>query len=388
MYFNHYTQRLLLLCMALSSFSIVNAEEMPEFSWDTVPLYMHVRKTEAFTPKEIKYLSGFPLITLEKTTGMGTYGSSEKGTLKAAEAIKQINPKSKVLYYRNILVHYDYYDADQKLTDMPSPFLANKEGKVKLVRNKTSAYDLSNPLLQEWWLENAREVCASPYIDGLFIDGNIKALEPKYLKNDLGEDKKTEVEKGYHDIMKKLPATIGEEEIILANIIRARFERGGLEYLDYFDGSYTEQFEENVGGMSREEYMAKGIASVQSAARSGKIIAFTMGMGKSIKTELGIDESRAKLKNIEEIRNRFDYSLALFLICAEKYSYFMAYDGYGVDNGESMMWMRDIPKYSYPLGAPKGPATQDGFTYQREFEHASVSLDLVSERGVIDWKKK
>ena len=78
----------------------------PDFSWDTIPLYMHVRKATAFTDDELDYLSSFPLITLEKTTGLRSSGSTDQGTSAAAEAIKDRNPRAKVLFYRNVLVHY------------------------------------------------------------------------------------------------------------------------------------------------------------------------------------------------------------------------------------------------------------------------------------------
>ena len=67
---------------------------------------MHVRKATAFSAEEIEYLATFPLITFEKTTGRKDSGSTEKGTVRAAKAVKALNPKTKILYYRNILVHY------------------------------------------------------------------------------------------------------------------------------------------------------------------------------------------------------------------------------------------------------------------------------------------
>ncbi len=33
---------------------------MPVFSWDHIPLYMHMRKAKAFTEEELNYLAGFP----------------------------------------------------------------------------------------------------------------------------------------------------------------------------------------------------------------------------------------------------------------------------------------------------------------------------------------
>lgn len=385
----------LLTCILLSIVSActlhagqdVLGTRLPNFSWDTVPCYMHVRKATAFTPEEIRYLASFPLITFEKTTGKQDTGSTEKGTLRAALAVKTLNPRVKILYYRNILVHYSAYDADGPLDAIPGALLSDKNGNTKLIRNRVAAYDLSNPKLQAWWLGHAREVCNSPYIDGLFVDGNIKVLEPGFLRKQVGAEKKAAVKKAYHEMMGSLHKTLGPDKLVLANILRARFTNAGLEYLDYFDGSYIEGFEHAIGGMSREQYMAKGIAAIQQAARSGKIIAFTMGMGKAQKSKMGIDESRSQDFDLASFQPRFNYALGIFLICAEKYSYFLASGGYGVDNGQNHLWMKNIPEYSRPLGPPKGPAVNSGWTYTREFEHARVVLDIRNEKADITWEK-
>ncbi|MDA3926962.1 MAG: putative glycoside hydrolase [Kiritimatiellae bacterium] len=364
------------------------AQRLPDFSWDTVPRYMHVRKATAFTPEEVAYLATFPLLTFEKTTGKMDSGSTERGTLLAAEAVKAINPRTKILYYRNILVHYSSYDADAALKSIPSAFLVDAEGSAKLVRNTVPAYDLSNSAVQDWWIDSAKMVCTNEFIDGLFVDGNIKVLAPGYLQRQVGADKKAAVLKAYHEMMKRLPEAIGPEKLIVANILRARFPKAGLDYLDYFDGSYIECFEQAVGKMKREEYIAKGIAAIQSAARKGKIIAFTMGMGEAKDTEMGIDEARGRTGNSSEVQERFVYALATYLICAERYSYFLPHDGYGVDGGTNRFWMKNIPEFARPLGAPKGLAIQDGWRYTREFEHASVRVDIQTEKANIVWHGK
>ena len=106
----------------LCSGSDAVTDRLPDFRWDTVPLYMHVRKAAAFTPEEIRYLASFPLITFEKTTGTQDTGITEKGTLRAAQAVKAPNPRTKIPYYRNILVHYLAYDAIQPTTiSLPRP---------------------------------------------------------------------------------------------------------------------------------------------------------------------------------------------------------------------------------------------------------------------------
>ncbi len=115
----------------------------------------------------------------------------------------------------------------------------------------------------------------------------------------------------------------GPKQLLIANILRARFKNGGLEYLDYFDGSYLEDFFHKVGKASYEEYVAKVIELMQKAARQGKIIAFTAGLAEpKNSSKMEIDESHASVESNEEARAALAYPLGIFLICAEKYSYF------------------------------------------------------------------
>ena len=365
---------------------LVNQEAYPEFSWDRIPQYMHIRKATAYTPEEIKFLSKFPLITFEKSNGHKSYGSTEKGTLIAARAVKKINPKTKILYYRNVIVHYGSYAANEILDSMPNALLKDSKGNEKLIRKRVEAYDLSNAEVRDWWVKNCKKMTSDPAIDGIFLDGNIKALEPGYLKRDIGVDKKTETIAGYHQMMKETREAIGPKELMLSNIIRARFENGGLEYLNYFDGSYLEGFFHTVGKVSREDYVAKGIESMQKAAKQGKIIAFTTGFhtGKN-NSKMGIDESHSEVASHEEARKALNYPLGIFLVCAEKYSYFRVHEGYAADKNDR--WMRHLDEYDRPLGAPKGPAKKTGYIYTREFEHASVKLDIVKQTADIKWDK-
>ena len=71
----------------------------------------------------------------------------------------------------------------------------------------------------------------------------------------------------------------------------------------------------------------------------------------------------------------------------EKYSYVYPHDGYDVNNNRSAVWLKRFPEYDKPLGPPKGPATQERYTYTREFEYASVFLDIENEEAKITWKE-
>jgi len=362
------------------------ASTFPEFTWDKIPLYMHVRKASSYTDQEIEFIAKFPLITFEKSNGHKSHGSTEKGTLLAARAVKKANPKAKVLYYRNVIVHYGSYEANKELDKIPTALLKDKNGNTKLVRNRVEAYDLSSPELRNWWINTCKEMTADPAIDGIFLDGNIKALEPGYLTRQIGVGKKKQTMDGYHAMMKQTREAIGPNKLMLANIIRARFKDGGLEYLDYFDGSYLEGFFHNVGKASYEEYVAKGIDAIQKAARQGKIIAFTAGLDTpQNNSKMGIDEGHRKVESDAQAHAALTYPLGIFLICAEKYSYFRVHEGYEADkNGH---WMRWFPEYDHPLGKPLGPAKKEGFRYSRKFEHASVTLDLTKRSAEIQWQK-
>lgn len=364
----------------------------PDFNWDTIPLYMHVRKAAAFTDEELDYLASFPLVTLEKTTGLQSSGSTDEGTIVAAQAIKERNPRTKVLFYRNVLVHYGGYSFDGRLSQIPHPFLIDKRGGTRVVRNGNGreAYDLANPQVVDWWVDTALSVCRHDAIDGLFLDGNVKALTP-YMARQLPPGKKEAVTAGYRDMIRRIRVDIPESDLLIANIIRASyFPDAGLGCLESFDGSYIEGFDVVVGKMTEAELVAKGIEAVQQAARDGKIIAMTLGLGESAADATKIDDTRTRVDELAAIDKRANYLIGLFLICAERYSYLYLHDGYSADlrRGEcqSKVWLKRFPQYDKPLGAPLGPATREGFVYKRRFEHVDVMVDLERKQATLEWR--
>jgi len=61
------------------------------------------------------------------------------------------------------------------------------------------------------------------------------------------------------------------------------------------------------------------------------------------------------------------------------------HDGYNVNPGASALWLKRFAEYDKPLGVPDGPAVKSGYTYTREFEHASIWLNLEQGKGRIIW---
>ena len=365
-------------------------DRLPAFSWDRVPQYMHIRKAKKFTDAEINYLASFPLVTFEKTTGFKAFQSTEEGTLAAAKAVKKVNPSTKVLYYRNVIVHYGTYKANNEIEKMPGAFLTGSKEKTKMIRNALRAYDLSNSQVRDWWVDHAKKICANPAIDGLFLDGMVKVLRPEFLVRDIGKDKKTSLRSGYETMMRETREALGPDKILFANVLRVDVPDSGSVEMKHFDGSYIEGFERAPSPEKRKKKVAKGIEAFQKAAREGYLIAFTAGLSELEEDEgdmgsQSTDEIRKGLENYDEYKKRFEYLLALFLVCAEKHSYFLAHDGYRADT--SKVWMKRPPELERPLGEPKGPAVCDGFTYTREFAHAKVRVDIENEVGKIDWIK-
>ena len=386
---------LVLFAISLSACSSQKQEvssvkhKLPEFSWDKMPLYMHLRKSTAFTKKEVAYLSKFPLITFEKTTGSKSSGSTEKGTIKAAKAVKKINPDAKILYYKNVVVNWKGYSEDEKfLKEHPEAFLVNTKGQKALMPNgKTGFFDISKDYVRKYWLNHVKKVTESPFIDGVFLDANIKVLVPVFFNNRVGKEKREAIKTGYLSMMADLDAQIGTDNLLIANIIRVRseFEDSGRAYLKFFDGSYIEGFEHENNGTTYEDYLAKGIEAVQKSAREGKVIAMSLGLGKGLKNAVaGIDDARKKVDINEDFTKRLDYLLAIFLVCAEKYSYVYPHDGYDIQ--KSAVWLKTFPQYEKQLGVPKGYAKREGYIYTRSFEHLDVWLDIKNKTAQLHWK--
>jgi len=362
---------------------------LPEFSWDKMPLYLHLRKATAFTKEEIKFIAKHSLITFEKTTGSKTFGSTEAGTIKAAEAVKKINPNTKILYYKNVVINWPSYKSDESfLKKHPDAILIDAKGKKALMPNKkTGFFDISEDYVRDYWLDHVTKMANNPAIDGLFMDANIKALVPTFFKSRVGDVKQKAIEAGYLSMMTELDNNLGKDNLLIANMIRVRpeFEDSGRTYLKFFDGSYIEGFEHESFGMTYEDYLAKGIEAVQKSAREGKVIAMSMGIGEASKNaETGIDDVRKKVNANKDLTKRLDYILAIFLVCAEKYSYIYPHDGYGIE--KSAVWLKTFPQYEKKLGAPKGYAKQEGYIYTRSFKYLDVWLDIKNQTAKLHWK--
>ena len=130
---------------------------------------------------------------------------------------------------------------------------------------------------------------------------------------------------------------------------------------------------------SKEE-MAQDLEAMRAAAKLGKIVCFKAWPGFSWQDDDVTKKPHREL--VQLARDRLAFPLACFLAAAEERCYFCYTWGYREDDG-TFDW---YPEFDKPLGASKGEAKRRGWTYQREFAHASVFVDLEKKTARIVWQ--
>ena len=96
----------------------------------------------------------------------------------------------------------------------------------------------------------------------------------------------------------------------------------------------------------------------------------------------------------QAMADRFNSELALFLLVAEDhmwwlYSWFWGFDSFVPGQPDSDVPTGFFPEAKCELGPPQGPPTRKAgtWTYTREYEHASVFVDLTNRSAChVDFK--
>lgn len=383
---------LLILCVYQSfatevrpaSVQAETASRLPEhrlaFSWDTIPRALAVHKPTAWTDDDYTQIARFDFLQTN-------YENEEM-----AVQLKKFNPNIAILGYKNLVVHYEGTN-DPVFRDHPDWFLHTK-GKPELHgqgKNQQPLYDLRQPGARNYWVQEVDRILKIPVFDGIFIDGYAKVNGYNPVARGTGQSPPVDYVDGYHQMMEDhLKCSAGLGKIRIGNYIRANYPDCAVsEVLKCLDGSYMEWFD-HYGKLpdhlhSYEEYLAAGIQAVQQVARAGKVIMLHLKAEDDKNIQVTADGADPEAPgNIEGVYQNLEYKLSIFLICAERYSYFQ-YQAAAKVTKDVQMWAPDFPEFHKPLGAPKGPAVRDGFTYTREFQHARVSLDLTKRRGHIIW---
>lgn len=355
----------------------------PDFSWDTVPRAIYVHKPGAWTDEDYTRIARY---------GLFGDGFSAARSRVAAE-VKAFNPRITILGYKNLVIHYQGTE-DPLFVAHPEWFL-HSGGKPELhgsAKIRHPMYDLRRAEVRDYWVNEVDRMLQEPSFDGIFIDAYAKVVNYPPVIRATGQNPPLDFIAAYRQLMQQhLQRSGGSGRIRIGNFLRASTPDCAVpEVLNYLDGSYLEWFD-HFGDLpahlhSYEEYVAAGIQAVQQVAQAGKLIWLHLEPvdDQDIRvTADGADPAAAGPSS--RCYQNLAYKLAIFLICAERHSYFQYQASYkATDDPQS--WAPDFPAFRKPLGPPRGPAQRSGFTYTREFQYASVQLDLAQRQGRITWK--
>jgi len=354
-------------------------DALPPFSWDRVPVYAHVGKTSGdFTPEQLDFLAKhFDFITIEKHQASHKHGSTEAGFAVAAREIKKRNPKAKVLFYWNASLDTSSRRGVYKaMKTFPADgFLKDSEGNPVLRRKTVPNYDLTRQDVRDWWSDAAAKAVREYGADGIFADA--MGDPPRANLKTLDEQTVSDLRAARLAMMKETRRKIGPDKLIVYNgLMRENREK----LLRVTDGAMDEHFGHFANGSSKEQ-IAEAILAAQEAGRDGKIVLIKGWPGFSYREPEMMKKPHDELARLA--KQRITFPLACFLVAAQPHSYFCYTWGYREKLG-TFQW---YPEFDKPLGPPRGDTTRTGWTYQRDFAHASVFVDLENRTARIDWKR-
>ena len=379
----HAAARLFALLFA-TCMSAHAAEGYPAFSWDRVPVYAHFGYDPNLTPEQYDFLAKhFSLVSFAAGS---VREDVEKGIAKGAAEIKKRNPSVKVLFYfAGDILHSPFTLSNESF---PKDGFIEKPSVRKVTDPKTGKqteqvrhyFDKSKPVMREWWAGIAEKAVKEYGCDGIFADGLAS-----FGHNLVTPEKEAEIREGTKTMSKLAKEKMGPKGLLLFNPLHGE---ENSEYLPVTDGAMIDNFDRTMflkdadkePGAKDLDMMAGDIEAMIKASKAGKIIIFKAWPGFHQKDKELMKRPHEELVKIAA-RN-ITFPLASFLIAAGPNCYFQYTWGWSSDNG-TFDW---YPEFDKPLGAPKGDATRDGFKYTREFEHASVFVDLETKTGRIDWK--
>ena len=370
----------LLAALILAPLTALHAGEgYPAFSWDHVPLYAHLGIGDGLEPDQYNFLADhFKLITF--TGGVVRDGSVEPKIAEAARTIKQRNPNAKVLFYwASDMPKKQWMLSNATFPDGAYLHAAKGGQKDRLT------FDVCRQDVRDWWSDVAAKAVRDYSCDGIFVDGATAGSPDGPWSRMFGKEKAAVMDEAVFAMLREARRKMGPDKLIIFNPLHGRSEqRGplGEQYLPVTDGAMMDDFDRaaNVKQQSRE-YLVNELEQMRKAAQDGKIIVFKAWPGFTWWS----DKEMMKKPHAEQYnaaKENITFPLACFLVGAERNCYFCYTWGWLGEYG-TFDW---YPEFDKPLGAPKGEAIRKGWTYQREFAHASVFVDLEKKSAKINWK--
>jgi hypothetical protein len=373
----------LLVPLVLAQGTTVQAAEkagFPLFTWEKVPLYqMFADSKRLLTDEEVAEISSTSsFICIEKQHGSSTLGGADLGTKHEVPRFKAIDPATKCLFYFNsayaypLTTHSQVFRYGQVSEDHKGFLLKDPETGELARRGNTYFFDVLNPGFRSWWVETVGKCVRDSGADGLFVD-------QMHGFNWLRPTKRKEVAEAQADMMRMAKQAIGRDKILLLN--------NGSDIPALFEIGDAFMFEHYNPALLSKEAILKDWEQMKKISQAGKIAVWRIGVeveGRDLSKAEG--KRRATDAESETLsKELIDYYLTAFLIGVQPNCYFQYGWGWTLQDGALVGY----PEFKKPLGKPLGDFDRPdpgGWIFKREFEHASVWLDLNTREGKVDWK--
>ena len=345
----------------------------PAFSWDKVPIYqMFGDDMRLLNDSELGSIAGSSdFLCIEKSHGFKELRCAELGAAREIARFKKIDPRKSCLFYFNSAYAYPFTTASHVFGEVVigEPFrsflLVNPQTGEFMRRGRVPMFDVLKPEFRTWWVETVGKGVRESGADGLFVDQmhGFAFHRPQ---------QKSEVDAAQAEMMRMAKKAIGPEKILLLN--------NGAHIPELFKIGDAFMFEHYKADQLNKEAVVADWDLMKKISAAGKIAVWRIGVEVGTEGETGLGAA-----DFEKLaRERLSYHLAVFLIGAQPYGYFQYGWGWNLQDGALV----DFPEFSKPLGAPKGEATRPdpaAWIFTREFEKASVRVDLENGKGEIMW---
>jgi hypothetical protein len=359
----------------------------PKWGWDTVKEYKMLYSEKPLTDTQVIKIAGLSdFICIEKAHGIHTFKCAMLGTKHEVARFKKVNPGIKTLFYFNSAFAWPYTSytkaipkwSEQKKTDI---LLKDyKTGKyAKFLNNYV--FDIIKSPMRTWWSDTVSEAVSQSHANGLFWDQThgVIWMRPRSEKN--------QIQPAQIKLLKSTKEKLGENSILVVN--------NAADISDYVSNCDAVMYEHY--GMDKRykinrQLFVKDWDQMLKVANMGKINIYRMTPLSFVPHDQS-PVNKASLANRKKdssyadnyTRKLIPFPLACFLMGVQPYSYFMYGMGWGLHDGALI----DFPETKNKLGLPKGmykKMPEEGkMVFTRQFEHASVWVNLNTFEAEIKW---
>jgi hypothetical protein len=396
--------------IVFAALCVINAQETRIYrhAWDTVAdvMGMHGKvHTGSASDAAIAFAGKhYSLVTTGASCPSNKSVSIEDLTLSLAAGMKAVNPKIKVgMYWRTdmILEIAQCSEFSPELKSHGTDWFLHDDKGALVKRNNNYLMDYGNKGYRDFFQKvlvnvvNATLPSGIPQMDFIYLDGpgyhDSPGIGP-VRSAQLAADKMQWIS----DLQTTFNSLSGGGRNVLVNGVdnfdsAKQFSSTGVAaaMIDHWSilqflnrnqtspeyGNFNQTAMDELFGLARSETLAN--MTVEIKGWVGPVIKQRGIYPPSIPTP------KTPAEQAQVAGERFNSELALFLLVAEDYMYwlyswFWTFDDWVPDEADSTIPHGFFPQAKCALGKPAGPPKRNPgtWTYSREYEHASVYVDL------------